>query len=53
MSCSDYCDHYYRVSRDEKQKSIIERYLTPLDHGVEVEFSADWCLLRQSISEVV
>ena len=24
MSCSDYCDHYFRVSRDERQKSIIE-----------------------------
>ncbi|KAH8150090.1 uncharacterized protein LAJ45_05776 [Morchella importuna] len=25
MQCQDYCDHYYRISRDERQKSIIER----------------------------
>lgn len=25
MGCSDYCDYYYRVSRNEHQKSIIER----------------------------
>lgn len=25
MGCSDYCDYYYRVSRNEYQKSIIER----------------------------
>ncbi|KAG4300971.1 hypothetical protein PCK1_002670 [Pneumocystis canis] len=25
MSCSDYCDYYYRVSRNEQQKSVIER----------------------------
>lgn len=25
MKCSDFCDNYYRVSRDDKQKSIIER----------------------------
>lgn len=26
MGCSDYCDYYYRVSRNEHQKSIIERH---------------------------
>ena len=25
MQCSDFCDHYFRVSRNERQKSIIER----------------------------
>ena len=25
MECSDFADHYYRVSRDDKQKSMIER----------------------------
>ena len=25
MNCTDYCDYYYRVSRNEFQKSIIER----------------------------
>ncbi len=25
MKCGDFCDHYYRVSRSERQKSIIER----------------------------
>lgn len=25
MQCSDFCDNYYRVSRNERQKSIIER----------------------------
>ncbi|KAH8813273.1 DNA repair protein Rad50 [Xylogone sp. PMI_703] len=25
MKCADFCDNYYRVSRDDKQKSIIER----------------------------
>ena len=25
MGCSDFADVYYRVSRNEKQKSIIER----------------------------
>ena len=25
MGCSDYCDYYFRVSRNEHQKSIIER----------------------------
>ncbi|KAI9848756.1 MAG: DNA repair protein rad50 [Sclerophora amabilis] len=25
MKCGDFCDHYYRVSRNERQKSIIER----------------------------
>lgn len=25
MKCPDFCDHYYRVSRNEKQKSCIER----------------------------
>lgn len=25
MKCSDFCDNYYRVSRDDKQKSIIEK----------------------------
>lgn len=25
MQCADFCDHYYRVARNEKQKSIIER----------------------------
>ncbi|KAI9837087.1 MAG: hypothetical protein M1819_000737 [Sarea resinae] len=25
MKCNDFCDNYYRVSRNEKQKSIIER----------------------------
>lgn len=25
MQCGDFCDYYYRVSRNEKQKSIIER----------------------------
>ncbi|ELR07402.1 hypothetical protein GMDG_02537 [Pseudogymnoascus destructans 20631-21] len=25
MKCADFCDHYYRISRDDKQKSIIER----------------------------
>ncbi|KAI9753841.1 MAG: hypothetical protein M4579_004969 [Chaenotheca gracillima] len=25
MRCGDFCDHYYRVSRNERQKSIIER----------------------------
>lgn len=25
MQCGDFCDYYYRVSRSEKQKSIIER----------------------------
>jgi DNA repair protein RAD50 len=25
MRCNDFCDHYWRVSRDDKQKSVIER----------------------------
>ncbi|KAJ9220450.1 hypothetical protein DTO169C6_7194 [Paecilomyces variotii] len=25
MQCADFCDYYYRVSRNERQKSIIER----------------------------
>jgi len=25
MKCAEFCDNYYRVSRDDKQKSIIER----------------------------
>lgn len=25
MQCGDFCDYYYRVSRNERQKSIIER----------------------------
>lgn len=25
MQCADFCDNYYRVSRNERQKSIIER----------------------------
>jgi len=25
MQCSEFCERYYRVSRDERQKSIIER----------------------------
>ncbi|KAK7520453.1 DNA repair protein Rad50 [Phyllosticta citriasiana] len=25
MNCGDFCDYYYRVSRNEKQKSIIEK----------------------------
>jgi DNA repair protein RAD50 len=25
MNCQDYCDNYYRVSRNARQKSIIER----------------------------
>lgn len=25
MRCADFCDEYYRVSRDEQQKSVIER----------------------------
>jgi DNA repair protein RAD50 len=25
MKCQDYCDYYYRVSRNDRQKSIIER----------------------------
>ncbi|KAI5785944.1 hypothetical protein EDC01DRAFT_618217, partial [Geopyxis carbonaria] len=25
MQCQDYCDHYYRVSRNDRQKSVIER----------------------------
>ncbi|KAI9817150.1 MAG: DNA repair protein rad50 [Pycnora praestabilis] len=25
MKCADFCDNYYRVSRNERQKSIIER----------------------------
>ncbi|TKA73689.1 hypothetical protein B0A49_04328 [Cryomyces minteri] len=25
MGCADFCDHYWRVSRTERQKSIIER----------------------------
>ena len=25
MECSEFCDHYYRISRNERQKSIIER----------------------------
>ncbi|KTW32108.1 DNA repair protein rad50 [Pneumocystis jirovecii RU7] len=25
MSCSDYCDYYYRISRNEQQKSVIEK----------------------------
>jgi DNA repair protein RAD50 len=25
MKCQDYCDDYYRISRNDKQKSIIER----------------------------
>jgi len=25
MRCADFCDNYYRVSRDDKQKSVIER----------------------------
>lgn len=25
MQCADFCDHYYRVSRNERQKSIIIR----------------------------
>lgn len=25
MKCSDFCDNYYRISRDDKQKSVIER----------------------------
>jgi len=25
MNCSDFTEYYYRVSRDEKQKSVIER----------------------------
>ncbi|KAH0559545.1 hypothetical protein GP486_003937 [Trichoglossum hirsutum] len=26
MKCADFCDNYYRVSRSDRQKSIIERY---------------------------
>ncbi|KAI5296642.1 DNA repair protein rad50 [Ascosphaera acerosa] len=25
MKCGEFCDYYYRVSRDERQKSVIER----------------------------
>jgi DNA repair protein RAD50 len=25
MQCGDFCDYYYRVSRNERQKSVIER----------------------------
>jgi DNA repair protein RAD50 len=25
MKCADFCDNYYRVSRNDRQKSIIER----------------------------
>ncbi|KAI9789941.1 MAG: DNA repair protein rad50, partial [Peltula sp. TS41687] len=25
MKCQDFCDHYYRVTRNERQKSIIEK----------------------------
>ena len=25
MKCADFCDNYYRVARNDKQKSIIER----------------------------
>jgi DNA repair protein RAD50 len=25
MKCADFCDNYYRISRDGKQKSVIER----------------------------
>lgn len=25
MQCQDYCDHYFRISRNDRQKSIIER----------------------------
>ena len=25
MNCQDYCDTYYRISRNDRQKSIIER----------------------------
>ncbi|KAL8828161.1 MAG: hypothetical protein Q9191_002749 [Dirinaria sp. TL-2023a] len=25
MKCADFCDHYFRISRDERQKSRIER----------------------------
>ncbi|KAG4305192.1 hypothetical protein PORY_001362 [Pneumocystis oryctolagi] len=25
MNCNDYCDYYYRISRNEQQKSVIER----------------------------
>ena len=32
MRCSDFCDTYYRVSRDDKQKSVIERQ--PIDNVV-------------------
>lgn len=32
MRCSDFCDTYYRVSRDDKQKSVIARQ--PIDNVV-------------------
>lgn len=25
MQCQDYCDHYYRVTRNDRQKSVIQR----------------------------
>jgi DNA repair protein RAD50 len=25
MQCGEFCDYYYRVSRNERQKSIIEK----------------------------
>ncbi|KAI9768871.1 MAG: DNA repair protein rad50 [Geoglossum umbratile] len=28
MKCADFCDNYYRVSRNDRQKSIIERYVS-------------------------
>ena len=27
MKCADFCDHYYRLTRSDRQKSIIERYV--------------------------
>ncbi len=29
MKCADFCDNYYRVTRNERQKSIIERSVVP------------------------
>lgn len=41
MQCGDFCDYYYRVSRNEKQKSIIERQSI-----AEVRFDSSCLTLR-------
>ena len=50
MECSDFCDHYYRISRNERQKSIIERQsIAEVSQHVGIELSRNLYVLMEKL----